>query len=96
MGENKFSIFPTRKKEISWATAHVGVQDVLILTAALKKLNTFNPHVLSMDNVEFQMEHVKLHENFKPSKYKYCLGTIAQNSKLKLIFSSKRYVKRVV
>ena len=59
MGENKFSIFPPRKKEISWATAHVGVQDVLILTAALKKLNTFNPHVLSMDNVEFQIKHVK-------------------------------------
>ena len=54
----------------------MGVQDVLILTAALKKLNTFNPHVLSMDNVEFQIKHVKLHENYKPSKYKYCLGSI--------------------
>ena len=82
---------------MTWATAYGGVQHVQKLTAVmLERLNTYPPHVFSMDNVDFQMKDVKLHENFKPSKYKYCLGTIAQNSKLKLIFSSKRYVKRVV
>ena len=54
---------------MTWASAHGGIHKVQILSPEeMEFLNSFNPHVFSIENINFQRKDVKLYENFKPPR----------------------------
>ena len=64
-----FSIF-FRERKIDEAIAYAGINSVRTYdTCVLKRLKTFNPYVLSLEQKNFLRNDVKLYDKFKPSKH---------------------------